>query len=264
MLDDRKASILRAVVQEYIETAQPVGSGRIASTAGVAVSPATIRSEMVALEDQGYLHQPHTSAGRVPTEKGYRFYVDEMTGPAPLDRAREETIRDFFRRTHGEIERVLQDTSGLLARLTDTTAIVVGPMPDAVRIRTVQLIDLTTELALAVVVLSNGSVVKSTLDVPASTGAEELGHVGRYLEASLRGQALGSMHADLLPPAPNPQVAELGRRAVSAIAAEADHEARVYVEGAIASRARSKPWRPFVRCWASWRSSSSSSPCSVT
>ncbi len=232
MLDDRKASILRAVVQEFIETAQPVGSGRIATTAGVAVSPATIRSEMAALEDQGYLHQPHTSAGRVPTEKGYRFFVDEMAGPAPLDKAREDTIRDFFGRTHGEIERVLQDTSGLLARLTDTTAIVVGPLPDTVRIRTAQLVDLTAELALVVVVLSNGSVVKCTLDVPASTGADDLTEVGRFLESSLRGQALGAMHTDLLPEAPSSPISELARRAVLALAAEADHDARVYVEGA--------------------------------
>jgi len=78
MLDDRKAAILHAVVQEYIRTAQPVGSGRISDSPGVEVSSATVRSEMASLEEQDYLTQPHTSAGRVPTTKGYRFFVDRV------------------------------------------------------------------------------------------------------------------------------------------------------------------------------------------
>ncbi|MBK5223735.1 MAG: hypothetical protein JJE52_12875, partial [Acidimicrobiia bacterium] len=81
MLDERKASILRAVVEEYIQTAQPVGSGHVARDPGVAVSPATVRNEMAVLETEGYLVQPHTSAGRIPTDKGYRFFVDTLTEP---------------------------------------------------------------------------------------------------------------------------------------------------------------------------------------
>jgi hypothetical protein len=80
-LEERKAAILKAVVEEYIQTAQPVGSGHIASAPGVGVSPATVRNELVQLENQGYLHQPHTSAGRVPTDKGYRFFVDSLELP---------------------------------------------------------------------------------------------------------------------------------------------------------------------------------------
>ena len=86
MLDDRKAAILQAVVQEYIATALPVGSGRIVDWPGVEISSATVRNEMAALEKQGYLAQPHTSAGRVPTDKGYRFFVDlvrQRTPPWP-------------------------------------------------------------------------------------------------------------------------------------------------------------------------------------
>ena len=85
MLDERKAAILRAVVEEYIETAQPVGSGHIAPA--VNVSSATVRNEMVALEHEGYLRQPHTSAGRVPTDKGYRYFVDTLRGPGQLGTA---------------------------------------------------------------------------------------------------------------------------------------------------------------------------------
>ena len=85
MLDERKASILRAVVEEYIQTAQPVGSSHIASAPGVQVSSATVRNEMAALETEGFLAQPHTSAGRVPTEKGYRFFVDNLLEPQSLE-----------------------------------------------------------------------------------------------------------------------------------------------------------------------------------
>src|SRR5207302_1027964 len=83
MLDERKAAILRAVVEEYIETAQPVGSAHVAQAAQTQVSSATVRNEMAVLEREGYLVQPHTSAGRIPTDKGYRFFVDQLTGPGP-------------------------------------------------------------------------------------------------------------------------------------------------------------------------------------
>ena len=96
MLDERKTSILRAVVQEYITTAQPVGSTHIADLPGVRVSSATVRNEMAVLEQEGYLAQPHTSAGRVPTDKGYRFFVDHITTPGRLDTAATQRVGTFF------------------------------------------------------------------------------------------------------------------------------------------------------------------------
>ena len=103
MLDDRKTAILRAVVQEYITTAQPVGSGHVASAPGVNVSSATVRNEMAVLEQEGYLVQPHTSAGRVPTDKGYRFFVDNLASPGRLDAVRTEEVRSFFDSAHGAL-----------------------------------------------------------------------------------------------------------------------------------------------------------------
>ena len=103
-LDDRKAAILRAVVREYIETAQPVGSAHV-SRSGLGVSPATVRNEMALLEREGYLTQPHTSAGRVPTDKGYRFFVDQLTTPGALPPVQRQQVREFFARAHGEIGR---------------------------------------------------------------------------------------------------------------------------------------------------------------
>src|SRR6187549_1893011 len=103
MLDERKAAILRAVVEEYIETAQPVGSGHVAKAPGVSVSSATVRNDMAVLEQEGYLAQPHTSAGRVPTEKGYRFFVDGLDVPAQLAGADAQQVRTFFAQAHGEL-----------------------------------------------------------------------------------------------------------------------------------------------------------------
>src|SRR5437660_4221509 len=119
MLDERKAAILRVVVEEYIETAQPVGSAHVARSGVTAVSPATVRNEMAVLEHDGYLAQPHTSAGRIPTDKGYRAFVDELAEPGQLAAPQRQLVRDFFTRAHGELEEMLQDTSRLLARLTD-------------------------------------------------------------------------------------------------------------------------------------------------
>src|SRR5207248_9003381 len=121
MLDERKAAILRAVVEEYIETAQPVGSGHIAPA--VNVSSATVRNEMVAVEHEGYLRQPHTSAGRVPTDKGYRYFVASLRGPGELGTAQVHHVRTFFGNAHGELQQILHDTSRWLSDLADCTAV---------------------------------------------------------------------------------------------------------------------------------------------
>ena len=188
-LDDRKAAILRAVVQEYIETAQPVGSGHVAERADVAVSSATVRNEMAALEREGFLVQPHTSAGRVPTDKGYRFFVDELAvGPGPLAAADRQTVRDFFNRAHGELEQMLHDTSRLLSGLTSYAAVVIGPASETASIRSVQVVGLAPRVALLVVVLSNGAVLKHTLELGADVGDERLGAVTAHLASQLLGR----------------------------------------------------------------------------
>lgn len=164
-LDARKAAILNAVVTEYIGSAQPVGSQHVADAAGVHVSSATVRSDMAALEREGYLAQPHTSAGRIPTDKGYRFFVDHLAGPTALDRGGRQQVRQFFDAAHGEIEQMLERTSGLLADLTDCAAMVVGPSHESAQIRSVQLVGLGQRMALLVVVLADGAVQKHTLDL---------------------------------------------------------------------------------------------------
>src|SRR3954468_11636755 len=172
VLDEPKAAILRAVVEEYIETAQPVGSGHIAPA--VNVSSATVRNDMVALEHEGYLRQPHTSAGRVPTDKGYRYFVDSLRGPGQLGRAQVQQVRSFFAKAHGELEQMLNDTSRLLSDLTAHTAVVIGRHHEAASIRSVQLVGLGSDTALAVVVTSNGAVEKRMIDIAPDVGDDRL------------------------------------------------------------------------------------------
>jgi heat-inducible transcriptional repressor len=226
MLDDRKAAILSAVVQEYIATAQPVGSGKISDVPGISVSSATVRNEMAALEEQGFLVQPHTSAGRIPTDKGYRFFVDELRSLEPAliasDRGR---VKDFFDATSGALESTLAQTSDLLTDLTNCTAVVVGPSGTAATIRSTQLVDLSTHIAMVVAVMSNGVIEKRTVEVAVELTAEIVEDAGRRLAVAVDGKTLAELEGVEEPQDP------LLDAALAALSA-AGREAEVYIGGA--------------------------------
>ena len=230
MLDERKTAILRAVVREYIETAQPVGSGHVAQAAEVRVSPATIRNEMSVLEQEGYLVQPHTSAGRIPTDKGYRYFVDHLSVPGRLDAVRVQQVSDFFSSTHRALERTLSDTSRLLAHLTHYAAVVVGPGAEAATIRSVQLVGLSARIATVVVVLSNGSVEHEPIDLPEDTGDAGLAAAGAHLVRHVVGRPANDM---AVPPSSGDEAVDaLCALAIAAIEPAArDDEGQVYVGG---------------------------------
>ena len=231
MLDDRKAAILRAVVAQYIETAQPVGSTHVVESTHIGVSSATVRNEMTLLEREGFLAQPHTSAGRIPTEKGYRFFVDQLGGPGELGPSQVREVRAFFSHTHGELERMLKDTSRLLSKLTATTAVVVGEPADSSVIRSVQLVGLGERTYLAVAVLSSGSVLKRTIETPDPVTDEELAVAAAALIEHLGGRGL----AELSPPPPSgdPRTDTIVAGAIGGLrAAVADEGRPVFVEGA--------------------------------
>ena len=216
MLDDRKAAILRAVVEEYIDTAQPVGSSHVMQAPGVQVSSATVRNDMATLEQEGYLRQPHTSAGRIPTEKGYRFFVDNMGQPAPLRGSDAQQVRSFFEKAHGELEAMLHDTSRLLGDLTSYAGVVIAPVGQEATIRSVQVVGLSSASALLVAVLSNGTVEKHTLDLTdggpqlaEGVGEERIGAATAHLSAGLA----GASRVDL------PKLAATGDAATDALCA---------------------------------------------
>jgi heat-inducible transcriptional repressor len=231
MLDERKAAILRAVVEEYIDTAQPVGSGHVASAEGVRVSSATVRNDMAVLEQEGYLLQPHTSAGRIPTDKGYRFFVDHFASPV-LDKSTAEQVKQFFSRAHGEIEHLLHQTTKLLSDLTANAAVVVGPPHEVATIRSVQVVALSTHVALAVVVLSNGVVEKFAVEVDEGVTERSLADASAHLAAHLVDHTVASV-----PPVPSlgdPVVDRVVAATRTALATpDSEHEAEhVYVGGA--------------------------------
>jgi heat-inducible transcriptional repressor len=233
MLDDRKAAILRAVVEEYIETAQPVGSASVARAPGMAVSPATVRNDMGFLEREGYLTQPHTSAGRIPTDKGYRFFVDSLA-PASgrLEPGQSQLVRSFFAQAHGELERLLSETSSFLAGLTDYAAVVVRDTDDdPARIRSAQIVSLAPRVALLVVVLASGAIEKRAFELPADTDDLFVSAASTRLASFLVGSPFGA----------RVEVPATGEQAVDSVVAAAlasisssvssDHGPHVYVGG---------------------------------
>ncbi len=188
-LEDRRAEVLRAIVEEFVSSAQPVASQRVAARRGLQVSSATIRNDMHALERDGYIAQPHTSAGRIPTDQGYRYYVDHMVASARLAGAQQRVVRDFFDVAHRAMEEVLSQTSQLLARITNHAAVVVPPQAEAPTIRGIQVVDIGAGALLAVVVTSTGSVLRLPLSIR-TTDSNVLTTASNRLAAALLGNAL--------------------------------------------------------------------------
>ncbi|HKY14539.1 MAG TPA: heat-inducible transcriptional repressor HrcA [Microthrixaceae bacterium] len=230
MLDDRKSAILRALVERYIETAQPVGSSQIVASSEVGVSSATVRNEMTVLESEGYIVQPHTSAGRIPTEKGYRFFVDNLTGPGELGPSQVRQVRSFFSHAHGELEEMLKSTSRLLSQLTATTAVVVGETGEHAIVRSVQLVGLGTRTVLAVVVMSDGVVLKRVVESPEDLDDERLARATERVAGAVLGYGLH----DPQPAAPtgDRSTDALVDLALDAVRHAGEESKRVYVEGA--------------------------------
>ena len=192
-LDPRKSAILRRVVREHIETAQPVGSAHVVQDPSIDVSPATVRADMSALEREGYLTHPHTSAGRIPTEKGYRYFVDHIADPEALDPARQMQVADFFARAQDELEHMLRDTTQLLAHLTDYAAVVVAPSHAGLNVRSCLLTGLSPGVALLVVVLSNGAVEKHVVHIDDDAETEQIDAASRLLREHLEHQTIGQI-----------------------------------------------------------------------
>ena len=227
MLDERKTVILSAVVQEYIATALPVGSTHIADAPGISVSPATVRNEMAVLEQEGYLVQPHTSAGRIPTDKGYRFFVDHLAVPGLLDRHTSATVGEFFASAHGRLEEMLHRTSDLLARLTNYAAVVVGPRAEAVAVRSVQIVTLSSTAATVVAVLGNGAVASETIEISPTVTDDQVQAASRLLNVHCSGRPISWQ---TLPASGDHAVDAIGASALGALVAGSVSE-HVYMGG---------------------------------
>jgi heat-inducible transcriptional repressor len=194
-LDERKAAVLRAIVEQYVDTAQPVGSQTVTNTTGLGVSAATVRNEMSLLEREGYIAQPHPSAGRVPTDRGYRYYVDHLAGAGQLPATERRRIVEFFSSATLAMDQLLAQTSQLLAGVTAHAAVVVGPEPQAVVVRAANLVLLQPRVVLAVVVLSNGSVEKDVVVFDEEVSDDDVADASNRFAGQLGGRRLADFTA---------------------------------------------------------------------
>lgn len=192
VLSPRKEEILRAVVECYIASASPVGSGTVCDSQDFGVSPATVRKEMLALEHSGYLHQPHTSSGRVPTETGYRYFVDSLMEPYSLGAVEGRQIAEFFDHAHGELGSILASLSSLLADVTRCAAVVVGPRADTAVVRSIQLVELSSHVVLVVAVLSTGAVEQRALELDFPPAGADIEQAAEALGRGLVGRPIDS------------------------------------------------------------------------
>ncbi|MRS11538.1 MAG: heat-inducible transcription repressor HrcA [Actinobacteria bacterium] len=189
MLNDRRRTVLSALVDEYIASVQPVGSKVLVERYHLGCSPATVRSELAALEETGLVFQPHVSAGRIPTDIGYRAYVDDVvgTGEQRLASVDDERIRTFYAEVEHELGDVLRETSVMLSKLTSYVAVVAAPTLRRARIRRVTLVPLAPRRALVVVVTDSGQVANRQIEFERDVTAESLESVEAYLSRTLDG-----------------------------------------------------------------------------
>lgn len=192
-LDERKFMILQAIIDDYIMTAMPVGSRTIARKSGVGFSPATIRNEMSDLEELGYLAQPHTSAGRVPSDKAYRLYVDRLMRAGQLsDVERDKIVRHMDTRSK-QVEAVIKSAAGVLSDATKYTSVVVAPHMNTLRIRHVQIVPVTEGAAMLIVVTSAGIVRDAMIHIPEGLSSDDLYAISRMLTGQLADKPIESV-----------------------------------------------------------------------
>jgi len=191
MLEERRKDILRTLVEEYIRSGEPVSSRTICELTDLGVSTATVRSELAALERDGFVVQPHTSAGRVPTSTAYRYYVDHL-GPSKLRSVSHAKIAGFFDSVHLELSKLLKATSRLLADVTELPSIVVAPGVAEEKIRDVHLVQLTPDLILSMIVTEGGRILQERVRLDHPITVTELADAERVVTSATVGSGVGA------------------------------------------------------------------------
>lgn len=196
MLSDRRQIVLRALIEEYIARALPVGSRTLVERYNLGISSATVRNELSLLEEMGYLAQPHTSAGRVPTDFGYRAFVDELLSEGNSDDGEDALAREL-RESASDLDDLMDRTSQALARFTDCMTLLVPPRILSVNIRLVNLVLLTPQRLLTVIVTEDGQVFDRQMDLPRDYTQDEIGKTQEALNTILAGTSLSSTSGEL-------------------------------------------------------------------
>lgn len=194
-LTERQRQILRFVVREYVASGRPIGSRALASGTGLGVSPATIRSEMAALEELGYLQHLHTSGGRIPTDQGYRYFVANLMGDIELPSSERQAILHQFREVELQLDRWIELAAATLARAAGNVSVVSMPVAQLPRLRHVELVALQPRLGLVILVTSTGAVRQVMAHWTEDTGQELLSPLADSLSMALRGLTADEVEA---------------------------------------------------------------------
>ncbi|MFH1262150.1 MAG: heat-inducible transcriptional repressor HrcA [Pseudomonadota bacterium] len=197
-LQDRKRKVLYAIVHDFIVSAEPIGSSQVSKKKGMNLSSATIRNVMSELEERGFLKRPHTSAGRVPTDAGYRFYVDELMKLRPLTANEKSEIRSRVESGTFDMNEILKDACRFVADRAHQAGIVMAPRSDDRSLQHVQFVGLKGNLVLAVLVSSTGIVENKILELDRFTPQNELDRMHNYLNDHFSGRAMGKIRQEIL------------------------------------------------------------------
>ncbi|ANB56304.1 heat-inducible transcription repressor HrcA [Anoxybacillus sp. B7M1] len=190
MLTDRQLLILQVIIDDFIRYGQPVGSRTLSKKEKITFSSATIRNEMADLEELGYIEKTHISSGRVPSEKGYRYYVDHLLSPQHLTTEDMRKIRSIFAERIYELEKLVQKSAQILSDLTSYTSIVLGPAVKDNKLKRIQIIPLNKETAVAIFVTDKGHVENRVITIPASVNASDLEKMVNILNERLIGSSI--------------------------------------------------------------------------
>ncbi len=231
MQDERRLAVLRAIVEDYVATEEPVGSKALVERHRLGVSPATVRNDMAVLEEEGFITQPHTSAGRVPTDKGYRLFVDRLTTVKPMSAAERRAIATFLDGAI-DLDDVVNRSVRLLAQLTRQVAVVQYPTLSRSTVRHIELVALAANRLLAVLILSTGRVEQRLVELNNQLGEDDLAELRTQVNRAAMGRTIADAVASL-----RDLAAEIPRAAPVADAlaeAMSDHRSdeRVVVGGA--------------------------------
>ncbi|PKL83868.1 MAG: heat-inducible transcription repressor HrcA [Ignavibacteriae bacterium HGW-Ignavibacteriae-3] len=196
-LKDREKAILRFVIHQFILTANPVGSRNISKKYDIGLSPASIRNIMSDLEESGFLNHPHTSAGRVPTDKGYRFYVDLLMDPPKLEKSAKKIIDENFATGLNQTEELLKITSSILSDLTNQLALVTYPRFEQAVLKKIQIVQLSSTRIMVVVSVQSGLVKTITLEIDAEVQEDQIATVQQFLNEKLTGLRFSEIRSSL-------------------------------------------------------------------
>ena len=235
-LDRRKTSILGTVVYEYIATGEPVGSATLTQKYNLGISPATVRAELASLDEEGYLDQPHTSAGRIPSDRGYRYYVDRLMLPESLTPEERDRISAEVRRASHQLDSVVDHASHVLSDLTRTIAFAIAPRLSSQIFRHIELISIGERAVHVVLVTNLGLAAQRTVETQQHLSSDQLVHAANNFNANLQGHQLAEISLDALndlaKPTPLPQDLLRAIAGILAEHSEATAERKLFAGGA--------------------------------